>query len=429
MFASVSIQTSNRKVPILKRKKNMLLRLLSVSAVLLALVASNVCQGQLFQFEDFDATKYLMSYEMQLEKELLAANDAEKYRLTDDTYPILYDVSLIPNSTDTSQYYGEVFAQFKANRATGSVVVNLEGIVISEARVFDLQDFSQTNLIDGCDATTHAEYLKAECRLLGGAMLDPTKTYVLHMVFQATLWGDNRGLYPSYYSDLLNQRKELLTTHFGQQARRLFPCWDEPRFKAQFKFYIFRDPMIHTTSISNANIEQTVEEGLWKVDVYKRTTDISTYILAVVISDFTARTDGYPRGQHKFAVFARSNAFEQTRFAQEIGPQLIEAFNEWTGLNYYEFKDVEKMDMAAVPDFSAGAMENWGLMIHREVNILYDQRFATSLQRQRIALVISHEVSHMWFGDLVTCDWWDATWLNEGFARYFQFVAMAKVGL
>lgn len=73
-------------------------------------------------------------------------------------------------------------------------------------------------------------------------------------------------------------------------------------------------------------------------------------------------------------------------------------------------------------------MENWGLLIHREVNILYDQRFTTSLQRQRIALVISHEIAHMWFGDLVTCDWWDATWLNEGFARYFQFIAVEKVG-
>lgn len=72
-------------------------------------------------------------------------------------------------------------------------------------------------------------------------------------------------------------------------------------------------------------------------------------------------------------------------------------------------------------------MENWGLMIHREVNILYDQRYSTSLQRQRIALVISHEVAHMWFGDLVTCDWWDATWLNEGFARYFQFIAVEQI--
>lgn len=407
-------------------------RILSISLLIFVTLIVNI-YGQLFVFEDFDGSNYVKvletnTVEQKLNQErFVQLDDRENYRLNDDTYPVHYDVSLLPNNTENGEYFGQVYVTFKANREVSSVIFNIEGIEIVSAAIYDLDVSPQISILDYCDTETWAQYNKVECKLKEGQSLDTSHSYQLYTEFYATLWKDNRGLYPSYYFDRLGQKKELLTTHFGQQARRLFPCWDEPRFKASFTFYIWRDPMIHSVSISNANLAGTVPQGLWEVDVYKPTTDISTYILAVIISDFHVRTDGNPRGKHKFAVFARSNAQDQSIFAQDIGPKLIEAFNDWTGINYYEFKNVEKMDMAAIPDFSAGAMENWGLMIHREVNILYDQRYATSLQRQRIALVISHEVSHMWFGDLVTCDWWDATWLNEGFARYFQFIAVENV--
>lgn len=397
-----------------------MLKILSVGLLLFA-----TSHGKMFQFEEFDNEKYLKQADVYFARQLAEANEPENYRLNDDTYPLRYAIAIYPNSTDTNAFFGDMFVEFKATKPVSSVVFNLEDIVIMES---EIREVNGPNIVDHCDTETWKEYRKAECKLMDGMVLDETKTYVMHLVYEGKLGTDNRGLYPSYYTDRQGQKKHILTTHFGQQARRLFPGWDEPKFKAQFEFFIYRDPLVFTTqTISNANLDRVHNQFPWQVDVFKATTDISTYILAIVISDFHVRTDNNPRGQHKFAVFARENALDQTRFAQDIGPKLITAFNEWTGLNYYEFKEVEKMDMAAIPDFSAGAMENWGLMIHREVNILYDQRFATSLQLQRIALVISHEVSHMWFGDLVTCDWWDATWLNEGFARYFQFIALEQV--
>lgn len=156
------------------------------------------------------------------------------------------------------------------------------------------------------------------------------------------------------------------------------------------------------------------------LDVYKTTPKMSTYLLAFIISEFSIRKD------ETFGVLARPEFYPQTQYSFNVGRKILAELSTYLDLNYYTLGN-DKMDMAAIPDFSAGAMENWGLLTYRERSLLVDETATTLSSRQSIAAVVAHEQAHMWFGDLVTCKWWSYTWLNEGFARYFQYFGTAMV--
>lgn len=149
---------------------------------------------------------------------------------------------------------------------------------------------------------------------------------------------------------------------------------------------------------------------------------MSTYIIAFLVSEFLARSDG------DFLVHARPEFYPQTLYAGVVGPKLLAKLDEYTNIPYRTIAGGDhKMAMAAIPDFSAGAMENWGLLTYRERALLYDEKESSISSKQSIAGVIAHEQAHMWFGDLVTCDMWGYTWLNEGFARHWQYFTTNEV--
>lgn len=144
---------------------------------------------------------------------------------------------------------------------------------------------------------------------------------------------------------------------------------------------------------------------------------MSTYLVAFIISDFSALKGG------SFKVWARPNAIDQTRYALNIG--MLGTF--YLSKHFQQNNQIPKMDMVAVPDFAAGAMENWGLITYRESRLLYDENSTSDIAKQSIASVIIHELTHMWFGNMITPEWWSYLWLSEGFARYFQYFATAQV--
>lgn len=144
---------------------------------------------------------------------------------------------------------------------------------------------------------------------------------------------------------------------------------------------------------------------------------MSTYLVALVVSDFTPVID------EKYKVWARPNAISQGKFALSIMGKLVSYYEDTLKLPY----QLPKLDMVALPDFASGAMENWGLLTYKERNVLYDDYESTITVKQSIANVISHEISHQWFGNLVSPLWWKYIWLNEGFARYYQYFGTANV--
>jgi aminopeptidase N len=149
---------------------------------------------------------------------------------------------------------------------------------------------------------------------------------------------------------------------------------------------------------------------------------MSSYLVAFLVSDFTFRSS-YTDVRRAFRIWARDDLFEQTNYASETGPAVLDYYETYFGVTF----PLPKQDMAAIPDFNAGAMENWGLVTYREADLLYETGVSSLKNRNRIAEIVSHELAHQWFGDLVTMEWWSDLWLNEGFASYVAYIGQDHV--
>ncbi|XP_063230526.1 uncharacterized protein LOC134535382 [Bacillus rossius redtenbacheri] len=252
--------------------------------------------------------------------------------------------------------------------------------------------------------------IKLEQELVAG------RRYRLHMFYKGYHREDMKGFYRSYYYKNGTKRWLASTQFQPTSARRAFPCFDEPGLKAQFQLTIGRTEDRHV--LTNMPLESTIRDEFENVtwDVFQETPmPMSTYLVAIVVSDFdnVSSSDGF------YKTWQRSDATEQARYSIDVSPSIMAALEDYTGVDYF----LPKMDQVAVPDFSAGAMENWGLVTYRERLILVKEDVTASSDRQQAATVMAHEFAHMWFGNLVSPAWWSYTWLSEGFASYFEIFA------
>ncbi|XP_042891237.1 aminopeptidase N-like [Penaeus japonicus] len=245
--------------------------------------------------------------------------------------------------------------------------------------------------------------------------------YVLSMEFIGYLNAELHGFYRSSYTDIDGKIKNVAATQFQPtSARKAFPCFDEPAMKATFEIHLARESWM--TTLSNMPIAETVpvegQEG-WVCDHYERSVPMSTYLVAFVVSDF-AHVNSTANDHVTFRVWARREAIDQAGYANEVGPKILSFFEEYFNLPF----PLSKMDMVALTDFSAGGMENWGLITYREKYLLHNPQVSTPASQTLITGLISHELAHQWFGNLVTPVWWDDLWLNEGFATYVGYLGM-----
>ena len=235
----------------------------------------------------------------------------------------------------------------------------------------------------------------------------------LDLRFTGELNDKLRGFYRSQYVNPEGEVSYLATTQFeATDARRAFPCWDEPAGKATFQLTL--NIPREMVAVSNTPVVQ--EAGLdagYKSVMFARTPVMSTYLLAFVIGDL-ACIEQEAANHTRVRVWATRGKEEQGRFALETSARMLSFFNDYFGIPY----PLEKLDHIAIPDFAAGAMENWGCITYRETALLVDPDNSSRGTRQRVAEVVAHEMAHMWFGDLVTMEWWDDLWLNESFASW-----------
>ncbi len=243
----------------------------------------------------------------------------------------------------------------------------------------------------------------------------------LSLKFKGVLNNYMRGFYRSRYIHD-GKEKHLATTQFeATDARRAFPCFDEPAQKAVFDVTIMVPPGL--TAISNT-IESSIKEhdGGYKAVQFAPTPKMSTYLLAFIVGDFEFIEGATKRGV-KVRVFVTPGKKHQAKFALDTAIKILDFYEKYFAINY----PLPILDLIAIPDFSHGAMENWGAVTYRESALLVDPEHSSASNKQWVALVIAHELAHQWFGNLVTMHWWTDLWLNEGFASYIEYLAVNEL--
>ncbi|QQG39767.1 MAG: M1 family metallopeptidase [Candidatus Aenigmatarchaeota archaeon] len=240
----------------------------------------------------------------------------------------------------------------------------------------------------------------------------------LHLEFSGTVNSGLTGLYRSRYTGR-GKEKYIATTQFEPaDARRMIPCFDEPAMKATFDVTLLVDKEMD--AISNMPVTSKETLGRKKRVTFATTPRMSTYLLYAGVGRFEYLHGALGRTQLRVVTTPGKRAYG--KLAMEYAKKFLKYYNDYFGVPY----PLPKLDLIAVPDFSHGAMENWGAVTFRETELLFDPKSGSNAVKQRIAEVVAHELAHQWFGNLVTMGWWDDLWLNESFATWMAYKAMEK---
>lgn len=255
-----------------------------------------------------------------------------------------------------------------------------------------------------------------EVRIHFGQLIYPGK-YTVEIEFSGKITSSMKGIYPCYYKES-KKEKHLIATQFeSHHAREVFPCIDEPEAKAIFNLTL--DTPIVKTVISNTEVIKQKKLANRLITSFEPTPKMSSYLLAFVYGDL-AYLESKSEGGVLVRTYATPENIPHTKFALEVMAKALDFFSGYYGVDY----PLPKCDLVALPDFASGAMENWGIVTFREQTLVVDKENSSQAIKQYVAMVITHELAHQWFGNLVTMSWWNDLWLNESFASWMSYLAL-----
>lgn len=338
-------------------------------------------------------------------------------RLPNSVSPVHYDIRIVTDM-EKSTFTGSCQIQVEIKESTDAIALNSADLVIDCAEYWTYPDE-----ITRLTVTTVPENELIHLSL--PFLLQKGTFGTILLKYSGTMNDQLKGFYRSKYFSVSKQSDQYAAVcHFEPtSARRAFPCWDEPMFKTTFSItLVVPNELVALSNMPVLKDQVVAENSKLKEVCFDKTPLMSSYLVAFVVGEFDYVEGIVDQGSGsnvKVRVYTPCGKSAQGNYSLNIAMKSLAFYNDYFGIKC----NLPKMDLIAIPDFAIGAMENWGLITFREARLLVDEENTSPASKQLISLIVAHEISHFWFGNLVTMNWWTHLWLKEGFASFIMYLA------